>query len=170
MALGQGGLDGGLALQQPVQRGVELVLIDLAETEHLAKARGGGGGGQRTGGGELGGGIEDPADQQGEDEIAAAIAVGAEDTVKTDPAGGAESGGDVAVRQAAGDGEGVALGGDDGAAFEHAAQAFDVGGRPVGEIAEGALTDLAVLAVALAQQDGGRRVPVGDGFDIHGGV
>ena len=61
-------------------------------------------------------------------------------------------------------------GGDDGAAFEHAAQAFDVGGGPVGEVAEGALTDLAVLAIALAQQDGRGRVPVGDGFDIHGGI
>ena len=168
MALGQRGLDGGLALQQPVQRGVEFVLVDLAEAEHFAEARGGGGGRQRTGGGELGGGIEDPADQQGEDEIAAAIAVGAEDTVEADLAGGAERGGDVAVRQAAGDGEGVALGGDDGAALEHAAQAFDVGRGPVGQIAQGALTDLAVLAVALAQQDGGRRVPVRDGFDIHG--
>ena len=121
------------------------------------------------GGGELGGGFEDPADDQGEDEIAAAIAVGAEDAVEADLAGGAERGGDMAVRQGAGDGEGVALGGDDGAAFEHAAQPFDVGGGPVGQVAEGALPDLAALAIALAQQDRGGRVPVGDGFDIHGG-
>ena len=76
----------------------------------------------------------------------------------------------MAVRQAAGDGEGVVLGGDDGAALEHAAQAFDVGWGPVGEVAQRAFTDLAVLAVALAQEDGGRRVPVRDGFDIHGGA
>ena len=170
MALGERGLDRGLALQQPVERGVELVLVDLAEAEHFAEAGGGGGGRQRTGGGELGGGFEDAADEQGEDEVTAAMAVGAEDTVEADLAGGAESGGDVAVRQAADDGEGVALGGDDGAAFEHAAQTFDVGGGPVGEIAEGAFADLAVLAIALAQQDGGGRVPVGDGFDIHGEV
>ena len=61
----------------------------------------------------------------------------------------------MTVRQAAKDGEGVALGGDDGAAFEHAAQAFDVSWRPVGEVAQGAFTDLALVAVALAQQDGG---------------
>ena len=30
--------------------------------------------------------------------------------------------------------------------------------------------DFAVLTVALAQQDGRRRVPVGNGFDIHGGI
>src|SRR6187431_1013239 len=41
---------------------------------------------------------------------------------------------------------------------------------PVGQIADGAFTNLAVLTVALAQEDGGGRVPVGDGFDIHGGV
>src|SRR6185437_12389920 len=170
MTFGQCGLDGGLALQQPVQGGVELVLVDLAETKCFTKARGGGRGGERAGGGELGGGFEDAADEEREDEVAAAIAVGAKDTVEADPAGGAERGGDVAMREAAGDGEGVAFGGDDGAALEHTAQAFDVGGGPVGEIAEGALPDLAALPVALAQQDRGGRVPVGDGFDIHGGV
>jgi len=61
----------------------------------------------------------------------------------------------VTVRQAAKNGEGVALGGDDGAASQHAAQAFDVRCWPVGEVAQGAFTDLAALAVALAQQDGG---------------
>jgi len=74
----------------------------------------------------------------------------------------------VAVGEAAGDGEGVPLGGDDGAALEHAAQAFNMGGGPVGEVAERAFADLAVVAVALAQQDGGGRIPVRDGFDIHG--
>ena len=146
---------------------VEFVLIDLTEAEQFAEARRGGGGRQRAGGGEFGGRVEDPTDQQGEDEIAATIAAGAEDTVEADLAGGAERGGDVAMWQAADDGEGVTLGGDDGAAFEHAAQAFDMGRGPVGEIAEGALTNLAAFAVALAQQDGGWRVPVWDGFDIH---
>jgi hypothetical protein len=159
-----------LTLQQPVQRGVEFVLVDFAEVEHLAEARGGRGGRQRTSGGEFGCGLEDPADEQRKQEVAAAIAVGAKDTVKTNPTGSAESGGDVTVRKAAGDGESVALGGDDDAAFEHTAQALDVGSGPVGQIAEGALTDLAVLTVALAQEDGGGRVPVGDGLDIHGEV
>jgi hypothetical protein len=98
MAFGQSGLDGGLTLQQPVRRGVEFGLVDLAEAECFAKARGGRGGRQRTSGGELGCGLEDPADEESEDKVAAAIAVGAKDTVKTYPAGGAESGGDVAGR------------------------------------------------------------------------
>ena len=114
------------------------------------------------GGGELRDGIEDAADEHGQDEVAAAVAVGAEDAVEADLARGAEGGGDVAVRQAAGDGEGVALGGDDGAAFEHAAQAFDMGGGPVGEVAEGALTDLAVLAVS-SRAGGWREASSGSG-------
>ena len=168
MAPGQRGLDRGLALQQPVQRGVELVLIDLAEAEHFAKARCGGGGRQRTGGGELGCGIEDAADQQGKDQVAAAIVTRAEDTVEADVAGDAERSGDMAVRQAADDGEGLTLGGDDRAALEHAAQTLDVGSGPVGKIAQCALTHLAAFAVALAQQDRGGRVPIRNGFDVHG--
>ena len=76
----------------------------------------------------------------------------------------------MAVRQRSGDGEGLALGSDDDATFEHAAQPLDVGRRPVGQIAERALTDLARLAVAFAQENGRGRVPIGDGFDIHGGM
>jgi hypothetical protein len=38
----------------------------------------------------------------------------------------------------------------------------------VGEVAERAFADFAGLAIALAEQDGGGRVPVGDGLDIHG--
>ncbi len=74
----------------------------------------------------------------------------------------------MAVGEAAGDGEGVMFGWDDGAALEHAAQALDVGRGPVGEVAEGAFADLAVLAKALAQEDGGGRVAVRDDVDIHG--
>jgi hypothetical protein len=37
MALGLRGLHGGLALPQPVQRGVELLLIALAEAEYFAE-------------------------------------------------------------------------------------------------------------------------------------
>src|SRR5215210_7661209 len=167
VASGQRGLDGGLARQQPVERGIEFVVVNRAETERFAKAGGRRGRRERPGGGEFGDGVEDAADQQGEDEVAAAVAVRAEDAVKADLARRAEGGGDVAVGQAAGDGDGVVLGGDDGAALEHTTQAFDVSRGPVGEVAEGAFADLALVAVALAQEDGGRRVPVRDGFDIH---
>ena len=53
-------------------------------------------------------------------------------------------------------------------AFEKGAKPFDEFGRAVGEIEQCAFFDLTVLAIGFAQEDGGRRVPVGDGFDIHG--
>jgi hypothetical protein len=76
----------------------------------------------------------------------------------------------VAVRKAPCDGERILAGGDDSAAFENAAQAFDMSHRPVGQVAQGSLPDLALLPVALAQQYGGRRTSVWDGFDIHGAM
>ena len=147
---------------------VQFVLINRTEAEHFAEARCGGSRRQRTCGREFGRGVDDPADEESEDKVATAIAVGAENTVEADIAHGAESGHDMAVWQAADHGEGFTLGGNDRAAFQHAAQAFDVGGGPVGKIAQGALTNLAAFAVALTQQDGGRRVPIRNSFDVHG--
>ncbi len=76
-------------------------------------------------------GSENAPDKKGKDKITATITVRAEDTVKANPAGGAESGRDVAMWQTANDGEGFTLRGDDGAALEHPTQTFDVGRRPV---------------------------------------
>ncbi len=170
VALGQRCLDRRLALQQPIQRAVKFVLIDRTETEQFAEARCGGGRRQRAGGGELGCGIENAADQKAEHKVTATSTAGAEDTVEADLERGAERRGDVTVRQAADHGEGVTLSRNDRAASQCAAQALDVGDRPVREIAERALTNFTALAVALAQEDGRRRVPVRNGFDVHGQV
>src|SRR5204862_2508858 len=59
---------------------------------------------------------------------------------------------------------------NDGAAFEQCLEAGDPLLRPVGEVQQRALLDLASLAVALAQQDGRGRVAIGDRFDIHGSM
>ena len=64
--------------------------------------------------------------------------------------------------------EGVVEAGHRGAALEQHAQALDERRGPFGEVGEGAFLDLAALAPAFAQEDGGRRVAVGDGFDVHG--
>src|ERR1700741_4230363 len=53
-------------------------------------------------------------------------------------------------------------------ALEHATQAFNVVWRPIAQIEQGPLLDLVTDPIALAQQDGGRRVTVGNGFDVHG--
>ena len=74
----------------------------------------------------------------------------------------------MAVGLGAHDVEGIMEGGDGEAALEQDAQAFDEVSGPFGEVGEGAFFDLAVLAVGLAEQDGGGRGAVGDGLDVHG--
>jgi hypothetical protein len=51
---------------------------------------------------------------------------------------------------------------------EEATQGLDSRLRPVGAIGQGALAGLRALAPALAEEDGGRAVAVGDGFDVQG--
>src|SRR6201993_4649383 len=74
----------------------------------------------------------------------------------------------MAVRQRAARDDAVLIGRRHLAALEQGAQSFDDLGRPIGQVGDGALLDLAGVAIALAQQDRGRRVSVGDRFDIHG--
>jgi hypothetical protein len=119
-------------------------------------------------GGELGAGIEDAGDHQGQDEIAAAIAVRTEQPIEADLARRAQRGVDMTVRQRADKGDGIPFLGNDSAAFQQRPEPGDPLAWPVGEVQEGALFDLAGLAVALAQQDGWGRIAIGDRFDIHG--
>jgi hypothetical protein len=138
------------------------------ESELLAKAGGRRVRRQRARGGKLGAGIEDAANHEGQDEVAAAVAVWAEQPIEGDLARRAERSVNVTMRQRADDGNGIPVPRNDGAAFEQRLEAGDPLVRPVGEVQERALLDLASLAVALAQQDGGGRVAIGDRFDIHG--
>jgi hypothetical protein len=110
---------------------------------------------------KLGPGIEDAADHQGQDEVAAAIApglrggrLGAEPPIEADLARRAERSVNMTMRQRAEDGNGILVLGNDGAAFEQGLEAGDPLVRPVGEVQERAL--FAGLTLALAQQDGGR--------------
>src|SRR5262247_3236314 len=74
------------------------------------------------------------------------------------------------MRQRADDGDRLLVTGDDGATFEQHLEAGDAVRRPVGKVEQGTLFDPAALAVALAQQDGRRRVAIGNRFDIHGNM
>ena len=56
------------------------------------------------------------------------------------------------------------------AAFEQCLEAGDPLVRPVGEVQQRALLDLARLAVALAQQNRRGRMAIGNRFDIHGNI
>ena len=74
---------------------------------------------------------------------------------------------DMAMGERAHDVEGVVTP-DQRFVLEQSAQGVDFPPGPLGEVGEGAFPDFAVLAPALAQEDGGGRVPVGDGLDVHG--
>src|ERR1700730_5505279 len=170
MAFGEGRLDRRLAARQPVECAIELVLVDYPQTELLAEAGGRGVRRQRAGGGKFGTGIENAAAHEGQDEVAAAVAVWAELPIEADLARCAEDRVNMTMRQRADDGNGILVLGNNGAAFEQCLEAGDPLARPVGEGQERGLLDLASLAVALAQQDGRGRVAIGDGFHIHGNI
>ena len=125
MAFGKRRLDGRLADCQPVQCAIELILVDHPESELLAEAGGRGVRRQSPGGGKLGTGIEDAADHEGQDEVAAAVAVWAEQPIEADPARRAEGSVNMAMRQRADDGNGILVLGNDGAAFEQRLEAGD---------------------------------------------
>src|SRR6516165_1259702 len=97
------------------------------------------------GGGELGAGIEQAADDEGQDQVATAVALGAKQAVEANLARRAKRGGDVPMRQRADDGNGVLILGDDGAALQQHFEPGDTLVRPVGEVQQGALLDLAAV-------------------------
>jgi len=168
MLAGERLLDRLLALAEPVDGGIEFILVDRTKAENVAEAGRRGGRIEHAGGGQLGGRRNQAGHDHGDDEIAEAVAGGTEDAIEADVAQRAEHGGDMAVRQGAPHDDALPVGRRGGAALEQCAQSLDELARPIREIGDGALLDLCAIPIALAQQDRGRRIPVGDGFDIHG--
>jgi len=160
MAARQLGLDPGLLRQQPVERLIELVDGDGAQAQERAQRGARGRLVERARGGELGGRIDEPRHDHGERQPTGARRsawdqVGGLDAgVETEAPGDAEHGGDMAVRQGAQDLESVA-GGRQRLIAQHGTQCRDLFGRPLGQIGEGAVPDLAAVAVGLAQENGG---------------
>ena len=66
---GERRLDRRLALHEPVERDIELVLVDRPETEHLAEAGSRGERVEHAGGGELGGRRNKPRHDHRDDEV-----------------------------------------------------------------------------------------------------
>ena len=62
--------DAGLASEEPVHGVVELVLVDVAELEHFSEGGDGGLWVEGACGGELGAGVDDAGDDEGDGEIA----------------------------------------------------------------------------------------------------
>ena len=155
MAPGQGRLDIRLADRQPVEGTIKFLLVDGPQAELGAEAGGGGLWRERARSRELRAGIEDAADGERQDEVPTAVARGSDKPIKADLACRGERCRDGAMRQGADDADRRLVARDDCAAFQQRLKAGDMLARPVGQVQERALLDLAALTVALAQEDGG---------------
>ena len=98
-------LDRLLALAQPVERDIKLVLVDRSQSERLAEAEGRGERVEHAGGGEFGSRCDQPRHNHRNDEVAAAVASRPKQTIETDVAQRAEHGRHMPVRQRAMTGE-----------------------------------------------------------------
>ena len=154
-------------LKQPVHGGVKIVLVDLPERQRLGQRVARGVRRQAPGGRQLGTRIENAGDDHRQHASALGRVRAGDRTVQAQFAQRPEHGGDMAVRKGALDVEGV-LAPDQGLVSQHPPQGVDFLRGPLGEVGQGAFLDFAVFAPALAQENSGRRVSVGDRFDIHG--
>ena len=147
MSPGQLLLDVVLAAEQPVHRRVQFLAVGVADAEFLGQ----GGGVPVARRGELGTREQDALGNQSQDEGALTGRFGSEEVFQVKPAAGSEDRLDMAVGSALGGAESFRWG-DEGFAGEGALDEVQESERQVGEVAEGAVLDLAVVAVGLAQQ------------------
>ena len=166
MLASQGAFDPGLAFQQPVEHGQDLIAGDLTETEQSAETGVRGGGRQQAGRGELGDRQQDAGDESSQGQSADTGVAAVQAAFEAELAQRAEDSGDMTVGQAALDTEGGVEAGQGTAASQQDAQAMDefVGER--GEVGESLFTDAMAVAPSAAQQDGRRAVAVGDSLDV----
>ena len=81
---------------------------------------------------------------------------------------GGQYGGDVAMRKRAGNSESrLEVGGTSLLALQDLAESFNLLGRPVREVGEGAVANFAPLAETLAEEDGGWGFAIGDNGHVH---
>ena len=158
----------GLALPQPVHRHVEGLGIGLLHFEDFGQGAHARFLVEPPSRRELGARIEDPCDNHRHHPIALFGRLRGDEPIELELAQRTEHGRDVPVRERALDLEAVLESLHGGTASQQDAQSFDDLGRPLAEIGEGTFEDLLALAVRLAQEDGGRRVAVGDDVDVHG--
>src|SRR6266567_6097890 len=118
-------------------------------------------------GGQLRTGIEQALDDHGHNQIALRTTLGGNHRIQAEFANGQQHGFDVAVGQSLLRGEQI-LGRNQGLIAQQAAEGVDFLLGPIGEVGQGTFVDFVALAVALAEEDGGRGVAIGDGLDVHG--
>ena len=156
-------LDAPLALKQPVHGLVQVVGIGVLQGE----LRGQGGGVPEPGGGQLGGGLQQALNDQGQDQVALPRRPGIDQGGEPEAPDDLEHDLDMAMGERAFDDEEF-IGRHHGDVLEDEPEPLDLFRRPVGEVGDGAFADAFAFAPALPEEDGGAGVPVGDGVDVHG--
>src|SRR5260370_11530394 len=118
---------------------------------------------------QFGGRVDDAGYDHGDDEIALWAGRGVEDGIQVQVAQATENCGDVAMRKGSSDEEGILQRRRrrSGRAGQDQAEGLDLMGGEMRDVGNGAGLDFAVLAVGFAEEDGGRRVAVGHGGDVH---
>ena len=164
--------DDAFALQQPIHALVEVVLVNVFESEFGAERMAGGVRVQGGTSGEFAFGIKDTGSDKGDGEASLFRVFGCDDAMELQVTEAAEYGGDVSMGDTFGEAEGVLEGvlwviDGDARAQEDADVVDDVIGE-FGDIGESGFDDFAAIAFALADEVGGAGTAVGDGGDIHG--
>jgi hypothetical protein len=150
-------LDRVLPGAQVVHRCVQVILITGPQPEDLAGRGGRGFPPEPAGDGELGVRRDHLRGRHRDHQVPVPGRDRVDELVEAEPAGRAQDGGDVAVRQAAGDLERpVQVRGGRRLALQHPGQRVDLGLRPGRQVGQGPVLDLAGLAVAFPEQDRGR--------------
>jgi hypothetical protein len=170
MAAGQRGFDALLLGEEPIERVVEFLLVDLAEPQHGAERRGRGGGVEQPSSCELGGRIEQPRQYQRRDERHSARSLPLalrQQVVEPELAQHAECCRNMAVGQAAHELEVRARLVRRIVIAQQPAQRFDLAARPMRDVGQRALLDLAVLAISFPQQKSRRRRPIRNPINVH---
>lgn len=146
------GFDVRLALEQPVHRFVELILVGILHAEAFAEraqhrlvvepARGG----------KLRARVDHARHDHGHHAVALRTAPLLEQQLELERAQSAEHGRDVAMRPRAHDLEGVLQTSSDALSLEGSAERLDTLGGPVGEVGERPFANLAAFAPALSKE------------------
>ena len=165
VALGELALDAGLAFEEPVHGGVEVVDGGIVEVEQVGQG-GLAGGAEFTFEAQLGAGLEQAGEDQGQGQRALAAGLVKEDAVEAELAGGAEQGADSTMLAGAAELDGGVGAAEGELLVKGGLEQVDEGLGEGGEIGEGAFLDLAVVPVGFAQEMAGGFAGEGGG-DVH---
>ena len=152
---GQTVFDAALTREQPVHSVVQIIRWGRFHLQRFGKTAGRRLWTQSSSCSQFGLGIQNPGCNHGDTQVPIRRARCIEQLRQSQFADRADDRGHMTVRQRADNVEIVAIGGE-GFALEHPPQGLDLSRRPIGDIGQGALADLATVTKGFSQQSGRR--------------